>query len=184
MYTVLLYVLLLLLYINTYIHIHVHSCIYILYVDAGTLTEQEFILADRRIHCLFYLFLPHSIKAIDIEFITQTSHLVPIIPIICRTDTMTSSERNAYIILLKSTLDNISSSLGYSCVHDFNCDDILVINSYLSEYTPVMSLSARSYINAGKGNKTTSLSTSPYSNITLVTNNILITTSLSTLSPI
>ena len=125
---------------------HIHT----IYIDAGTLTEQEFILADRRIHCLFYLFLPHSIKAIDIEFITQTSHLVPIIPIICRTDTMTIHERNAYIILLKSTLDNISSSLGYSCIHDFNCDDISVINSYLSEYTPVMSLSARSYINADK----------------------------------
>ena len=141
---------------------HIHT----IYIDAGTLTEQEFILADRRIHCLFYLFLPHSIKAIDIEFITQTSHLVPIIPIICRTDTMTIHERNAYIILLKLTLDNISSSLGYSCIHDFNCDDITVINSYLNEYTPVMSLSARSYINAGKGKKTTTSSTSPYSNYT------------------
>ena len=91
-------------------------------LEPQTMTEQEVLDADERIHCLFYFITPHRMKAIDIEFINQLSSLVPIIPIVSKADMMTIKERNTFLTQIKLKIDYISSVKGFYVIHNFPHD--------------------------------------------------------------
>lgn len=75
---------------------------------------------DRRIHCLFYFFAAHSVKDIDLSFLSELSGTVPIIPVVAKADTMTTDERNQYLSDLHRTIKNLSLSLNTSVTYDLN----------------------------------------------------------------
>jgi hypothetical protein len=83
------------------------------------MTEAEFLMADDRIHCVFYFIASHRMKDIDTEFIRQLSPLVPIIPIIAKADTMTVQERNNHILTVYQKLDDLSKKIKEDCIYDF-----------------------------------------------------------------
>ena len=92
-------------------------------LEPQTMTEQEVLDADERIHCLFYFITPHRMKAIDIEFINQLSSLVPIIPIVSKADMMTMNERKKLLNQITQKLNSNPSSNIYdffseTCVND------------------------------------------------------------------
>ena len=93
-------------------------------LDAQSMTEAEFLQADSRIHCVFYFIAPHRLKEIDVEFITQLAPLVPILPVVAKSDIMTVKERNAFLTLVKEKIEKISGALGEPAVYDFSGDDV------------------------------------------------------------
>lgn len=94
-------------------------------LDAQSMTESEFLLADERIHCMFYFLGSHRMKAIDREFIAALAPLVPIVPVVGKADAMTLPERATYLDTVQRNLAQISEKLGGNCVYDFDGDDLL-----------------------------------------------------------
>jgi septin family protein len=88
------------------------------------MTEAEFLQADNRIHCVFYFIAPHRLKAIDLEFIKELAPLVPIIPVVSKSDIMTLKERNYYLEAVKQKIDALS--VDEPAVYDFQGDDLTV----------------------------------------------------------
>ena len=68
-------------------------------------------------------------KDIDREFITSLSPLVPIIPIIGKSDTMTSKERQIYLESVQSKLNELTERFGDKCIYDFEGDDLTDVTS-------------------------------------------------------
>ena len=64
--------------------------------------------ADRRIHCAFYFIAPHHLKPHDVTAIEKLSHLVPVIPIVARADSLTLSELEAYVQHVQRNLHFLS----------------------------------------------------------------------------
>lgn len=91
---------------------------------AQSMTEAEFLQADERIHCIFYFFGTHRVKNIDLEFISTLAPLVPIIPVIGKSDSMTLSEKTLYLDIVQQKLNSISEKLGDSCIYDFQGSDL------------------------------------------------------------
>jgi hypothetical protein len=85
--------------------------------NAKTMTYTEIRMADPRIHCMFYFIEPHRLKEIDVAFIKQLSHLVPIVPIISKADTMTVTERNSFIAEVSKQINTLGESS--SCIYRF-----------------------------------------------------------------
>ena len=48
---------------------------------------------DRMIHCCLYFIAPHRLKHIDIAFMRRIHKMVNIVPIIAKSDTMTTDEK-------------------------------------------------------------------------------------------
>ena len=94
-------------------------------LDAQSMTEADFLLADERIHCMFYFMGAHRMKAIDREFIAALAPLVPIVPVIGKADAMTLSERATYLDTVQRHLAHISERIDGNCVYDFDGDDLL-----------------------------------------------------------
>jgi len=94
-------------------------------LDAQSMTEADFLLADERIHCMFYFMGAHRMKTIDREFIAALAPLVPIVPVIGKADTMTLSERATYVDTVARHLASISERIDGNCVYDFDGDDLL-----------------------------------------------------------
>ena len=74
---------------------------------------------DTRVHCLFYFFSPHRVEPIDIEFLRHVNRRVPIVPIIAKSDTLTSWELAEQLHKIQSQLNDA----GIKCF-DFQEDDI------------------------------------------------------------
>lgn len=72
------------------------------------MSQEEFLLRDERIHCLFYFLSPHSLKQIDVAFLSRVSSIVPIIPVIAKADTLTVMERNFFLKEVYKTVEKIS----------------------------------------------------------------------------
>ncbi|XP_030584624.1 neuronal-specific septin-3 isoform X3 [Archocentrus centrarchus] len=55
-------------------------------------------IPDTRVHCCLYFISPtgHSLRQLDIEFMKRLSHSVNIIPIIAKSDTLTTEERQEF----------------------------------------------------------------------------------------
>ena len=51
---------------------------------------------DGLVHCCLYFIAPHRLKAIDVEFLRRLSPLVNIVPIIAKSDTMTTKEKEEF----------------------------------------------------------------------------------------
>ena len=48
---------------------------------------------DQLVHCCLYFIAPHRIKPVDLMFMKKLHKMVPIIPIIAKSDTMTTDEK-------------------------------------------------------------------------------------------
>eukprot|EP00696_Hemimastix_kukwesjijk_P003119 gnl/Hemi2/13814_TR4701_c0_g1_i1.p1 gnl/Hemi2/13814_TR4701_c0_g1~~gnl/Hemi2/13814_TR4701_c0_g1_i1.p1 ORF type:complete len:530 (+),score=165.78 gnl/Hemi2/13814_TR4701_c0_g1_i1:296-1885(+) len=53
-------------------------------------------LDDNRVDCVLYFIQPHRFRPLDLEFMKQFHRLVPVVPIIAKSDTMTVPERDAF----------------------------------------------------------------------------------------
>jgi septin family protein len=69
---------------------------FIIHLDPQSMTDAECLMADGRIHCVFYFIAPHRMKLLDRDFITQLAPLVPIIPIIAKGEM--SDSHNQFIL--------------------------------------------------------------------------------------
>lgn len=66
-------------------------------------------IEDHRVHCCLYFIDPcgHGLKPLDIEFMKQLHHLVNIVPVIAKSDTLTPSEvRKLKLKLMQEIMDN------------------------------------------------------------------------------
>eukprot|EP01041_Mallomonas_annulata_P002962 gene2962-5816_t len=88
-------------------------------VDAHKITNEERLRLDGRIHCCFYFISPHRFKDIDREFITKISDIVPIVPIISKSDQMTMEERAVFLAEVQAALINIANT------KEMHIDDLL-----------------------------------------------------------
>ena len=84
------------------------------------MSAEEILQEDNRIHCVFYFFAAHTMKEIDISFLSKLSGLVPIIPVIAKADTMTIDERNLYLSEIHQTIEEMSQSLGTPITYNFS----------------------------------------------------------------
>jgi hypothetical protein len=84
------------------------------------MSQEDFLLRDERIHCLFYFLSPHSLKEIDKEFLKKVSRIVPIIPIIAKADTLTVLERNFFMKEVYNTIDKLSGSFSEPIIYKFH----------------------------------------------------------------
>ena len=89
------------------------------YECAGIYRNRDDRSKDTRIHCLFYLFVPHRVQHIDIEFLRSLQKRVPIVPIISKADTLTAWELAEQLHLIHTRL----SDAGIDCF-DFEESDI------------------------------------------------------------
>lgn len=110
-------------------------------LDAQSMTESDFLLADERIHCMFYFMGAHRMKAIDREFIAALAPLVPIVPIIGKADAMTLPERATYLDTVQRHLSKIAEKINGNCVYDFDGDDLLFDTEapIMTSVTPIVS---------------------------------------------
>jgi septin 7 len=84
-------------------------------------------MVDTRIHCCLYFIAPtgHSLKPIDIEFMKQIGTRVNLIPIIARSDTLTSEE---IIEFKKRILDDMKANgIKYYQPESYGNDDPEII---------------------------------------------------------
>ena len=51
---------------------------------------------DRMIHCCLYFIAPHRLKHIDLAFMRRLHKYVNIVPIIAKSDTMTTKEKEEF----------------------------------------------------------------------------------------
>ena len=84
------------------------------------MSAEEILQEDNRIHCVFYFFAAHTMKEIDISFLSKLSGLVPIIPVVAKADTMTTDERNLYLSEVHNTIEEMSRSLGTPLTYNFS----------------------------------------------------------------
>jgi hypothetical protein len=86
---------------------------------------QARIASDRRIHCIFYFFEPHHIRAIDHEFLIQLAGLAPIVPVVGKADTMTPFERHVHLSFIQDRVRAISTACNMpdDIVFDFHEED-------------------------------------------------------------
>lgn len=82
-----------------------------------SLTEEQALSADERIHLLFYVLEPHRLRALDKLFLSSASGLVPVVPVVCKSDAMTLREKDHYLDLVRNKLSDISKQLGHQCIH-------------------------------------------------------------------
>ena len=57
---------------------------------------------DGLVHCCLYFIAPHRLKAIDVEFLRRLSPLVNIVPIIAKSDTMTTKEKEEFKLQVRA----------------------------------------------------------------------------------
>ena len=84
-----------------------------LWVDKrkATLNNRILNMQDDRIHLCLYFISSHRLKEIDVVFIKQLTDLVPIIPIVAKSDTMTTAERKVHLLEIKKRLHEIDLEL-------------------------------------------------------------------------
>ena len=87
------------------------------------MSAEEILKCDERIHCIFYFFSAHGIKENDIDFLSHFSGIVPIIPVVAKADTMTLSERNAFLYQMNQAIRRLSEAAGSSVVYDFSSEN-------------------------------------------------------------
>lgn len=61
---------------------------------------------DPLVHCVFYFINPHRLKPVDIAFMKELHEKVPIIPVIAKSDTMTTPEKKDYKEEVRSKLQS------------------------------------------------------------------------------
>ena len=59
---------------------------------------------DRMIHCCLYFIAPHRLKHIDIAFMRALHRKVNIVPIIAKSDTMTTKEKEEFKLQAREAL--------------------------------------------------------------------------------
>ena len=59
---------------------------------------------DRMIHCCLYFIAPHRLKHIDLAFMRRLHRHVNIVPIIAKSDTMTTKEKEEFKLLVREEL--------------------------------------------------------------------------------
>ena len=59
---------------------------------------------DRMIHCCLYFIAPHRLKHIDLAFMRALHRKVNIVPIIAKSDTMTTKEKEEFKEQLREAL--------------------------------------------------------------------------------
>jgi len=69
--------------------------------------DEDIELKDERIHMCLYFIAPHRMKDIDKDFIEQLAPLVTIVPVIAKSDTMTTAERHRYLCEVKLEISKI-----------------------------------------------------------------------------
>lgn len=93
------------------------------YLDAQVMPKASVLQKDPRIHCVLYFLPPHRMKIIDCELISQLAPLVPIIPVIAKSDTMTTEEHNQYLLKVKEILGKNSKQIGSS--HSIHLESLI-----------------------------------------------------------
>jgi septin family protein len=96
---------------------------------AQSLTMDEFLAADDRVHCVFLVLAPHRLRDLDVEFIARIAPYAQIVPVVAKADAMTHKERKAYLDQLKSTFAVLAKQVGEPVVHDFLDDELRASNS-------------------------------------------------------
>jgi len=91
-------------------------------IDAQAMTTVQRNQLDTRIHCVFYFIAAHRLKPIDLEFISQITPLVPIVPIIAKADTMTFQERYDFLCEVRREIKILQSKFSVPVTYDF-CED-------------------------------------------------------------
>ena len=62
---------------------------------------------DPRVDVCIYFLSPHRIKPIDMKFMTELSALAPLIPVLAKADSMTSSELDYFRKGVKEALNQV-----------------------------------------------------------------------------
>ena len=62
---------------------------------------------DPRVDVCIYFLSPHRIKPIDLKFMTELSNLVPLIPVLAKADSMTTSELDYFRKGVKEALNQV-----------------------------------------------------------------------------
>ncbi|XP_077979380.1 neuronal-specific septin-3-like [Glandiceps talaboti] len=94
-------------------------------------------IPDTRVHCCLYFIAPtgHSLKPIDIEFMSRLDKCVNIVPIIAKADTLTLDERTAFKKKIKEGLEQNNISIYPMKLLDEDEED-MVVNSNLRDKMP------------------------------------------------
>lgn len=61
--------------------------------------------SDPLVHCVLYFIAPHRLKPVDIAFMKELHEKVNLIPIIAKSDTMTSEEKRDFKVEVRDTLE-------------------------------------------------------------------------------
>ncbi len=93
--------------------------------NANMLAEQDRLLNDNRIHCLFYFLSPQNIKEKDFDAIAALSKYTCVVPIISKSDTLTGAERKAYLLQAYNKFEEIKNKSGTSICYDFHETNII-----------------------------------------------------------
>jgi Septin len=109
------------------------------------MSAEEILQEDNRIHCVFYFFAAHTMKEIDLSFLSKLSGLVPIIPVVAKADTMTTDERNLYLSEVHNTIEEMSRSLGTPITYNFSKgrNEIDGISSIMGSTSPPRNTNAQ-----------------------------------------
>jgi len=91
-------------------------------LDGQLLTDNVRLSFDTRIHVVFYYISPFALKKIDIEFLNEIGHLVPIIPIVSRIDALSDPEKLIH-------LNNVSSVLCKRKIFNFELNEMIGNNN-------------------------------------------------------
>ena len=68
-------------------------------------------MSDERIHVCIYFLPPHKMNKLDMDHIRKLAPYVPIVVVVAKADTMTTSERNAYLPKVAAVLKTLNSDL-------------------------------------------------------------------------
>nr|XP_006825591.1 PREDICTED: septin-9-like isoform X2 [Saccoglossus kowalevskii] len=94
-------------------------------------------IPDTRVHCCLYFIAPtgHSLKPLDLEFMSRLDKCVNIVPIISKADTLTVEERQTFKKKIRDELDSHGIST-YPMKHLDEDDEDMVVNTNLRDKMP------------------------------------------------
>ncbi|CUM64818.1 uncharacterized protein PRCAT00002432001 [Priceomyces carsonii] len=106
---------------------------------------------DGRIHVLIYMINPtgHGLSEIDIQFMTHVNHLVNLIPVIAKSDSLTPKELQLNKALILEDFEKFGINYyrfnEYDYEQDYIDDEIIEYNKYLNSLLPFSIISANTY---------------------------------------
>lgn len=112
-------------------------------LDGQVMTDEERVSLDSRIHCIFYFITPFKYREIDERFLRTFAGIVPIVPIISKSDSMNSKERKIFLDFVSSAITDMTCELNHSVIYDFheNVDPLVQSLSITCDYDDAMKAS-------------------------------------------